>query len=203
MESVPDEPSFLKERHIKYWLRCAKTFLPEQYTSNDSNRISLAFFIVSALDLLGILDTKVTQEEREGWIQWIYHCQVVEGGFRGFSGTFFGEERRTENNRHWDPANLPATFLAIVTLIILGDDLSRVRRQECLKWLPNIQRENGSFGETLGEGGRIEGGNDLRFCFCAAGTRYILRGNLPDQAIDSIADFNVDNLVAYIASCQV
>lgn len=208
MESVTPAPPlpeapFLKDRHVKYWLRCAKTFLPGQYTSNDSNRVTLAFFIVSALDLLGILHTKVTQEERESWVNWLYYCQVPEGGFRGFPGTSFGEDKRSEQNRHWDPANLPATFFAIVTLIVLGDDLSRLKREDCLKWLPNLQRENGSFGETLGEGGRIEGGNDLRFCCCAAGIRYILHGKETDQVLETIADFNIGSLAAYIASCQV
>lgn len=203
MDDALDEPSFLKERHIQYWLRCAKTFLPERYTSTDSTRLSLAYFIVSALDILNILGSKVTSEEREGWIKWIYHCQVPEGGFRGFSGTDFGAEKRTQENGHWDPANLPTTFFAIVTLIVLGDDLSGVRRRECLEWLPKLQRQNGSFGETLGENGTIEGGNDLRFCCCAAGTRYILRGKHMDQLAKDVADFDIENLVKYISSCQV
>lgn len=203
MGDATDEPSFLRERHIKYWLRCAKTLLPELYTSTDATRLSLAYFIVSALDLLEILDSKVTSQERESWIQWIYHCQVAEGGFRGSTGTNFGAERRVEGNRHWDPANLPTTLFAIITLIVLGDDLSGVRRRECLQWLPKLQRPNGSFGETLGKNGTIEGGNDLRFCCCAAGIRYILRGRRADQLAESVADFDMDNLVQYIASCQV
>src|SRR5256885_7096621 len=181
MGDALEEPSFLKERHITYWLRCAKTYLPEGYTSTDSTRLSLAYFIVSALDLLNILDTKVTGEERQSWIQWIYHCQVLEGGFRGSTATDFGNEKRTDENRYWDPANLPATFFALITLIVLGDDLSGVRRRECLEWLPKLQRKNGSFGETIGENGTIEGGSDLRFCYCAAGLRYILRGTYGDQ----------------------
>ena len=201
--SASGEAAFSKDRHIKYWLRCAKTFLPDQYTSNDSNRMTLAFFTVSALDLLGVLHTKVTREERESWIRWIYHLQTPEGGFRGFPGTDFGEELRTEENRHWDPANLPATFFAIVTLIVLGDDLSRLKRKECLTWLPSLQRKNGSFGETLGEADNIEGGNDLRFCCCAAGIRYILRGDGSDEVNEATADFDVESLVGYIASCQV
>jgi geranylgeranyl transferase type-1 subunit beta len=203
MGDTLDEPPFLKERHIKYWLRCAKTFLPEQYTSTDSARLSLAYFIVSALDLLNILDAKVTQEERDGWVRWIYHCQLPEGGFRGSTGTDFGDRRRTVRNLHWDPANLPSTFFAIVTLIVLGDDLSGIRRKECLDWLPKLQRENGSFGETLGENGTIEGGNDLRFCCCAAGIRYILRGKPGDQLANDAADLDVENLIRYVASCQV
>lgn len=203
MADVLDEPSFLRERHIKYWLRCAKTFLPELYTSTDSTRLSLAYFIVSALDLLNILETKVTREERNSWIQWIYHCQIPEGGFRGSTGTDFGDDKKNEDNRHWDPANVPTTFFALVTLIVLGDDLSRVRRRECLQWLPKLQRKNGSFGETLGANGTIEGGNDLRFCCCAAGVRYILRGKCEDEEARDVVDLDVENLVGYIASCQV
>ena len=203
MRDALDEPSFLRERHVKYWLRCAKTFLPEQYVSTDSTRLSLAYFIVSALDLLNILETKITSKERESWIQWIYHCQLAEGGFRGSTGTDFGAEKRTEANRHWDPANLPTTFFAIVALIVLGDDLSGIRRRECLEWLPKLQRQNGSFGETLGENGTIAGGNDLRFCCCAAGIRYILRGKHTDLLTQDVTDFDVENLTNYITSCQV
>lgn len=193
------EPVLLRDRHIKYWLRCAKTFLPEAYTSNDSNRMTLAFFIVSALDLLDLLDSKINQEERHSWTSWIYSCQLDGGGFRGFTGTKIDNDVRTPENQHWDPANVPATFFALVTLIVLGDDLSRVRRRECLEWLPKVQRENGSFGETLGEIESNEGVSDLRFCFCAAGVRYILRGS---RGID-VKDIDVGRLVAYIAACQV
>ena len=197
------EPSLFKEGHIKYWLRCAKTLLPHQYTANDSNRMFLAYFIVSALDLLGVLETKVSLEERQSWVEWIYHCQVPEGGFRGFPGTMFHPKERTVTNQHWDPANIPATFFAIVTLLVLGDDLSGVLRKECLEWLPKLQRANGSFGETLGVMQSIEGGNDLRYCCCAAGIRYILRGRRADLDIQGAKDFDVDALVGYISACQV
>lgn len=192
-------PELLRDRHNKYWLRCAKTFLPEAYTSNDSNRLTLAFFIVSALDLLDLLEYKIATEERQSWIDWIYSCQLDSGGFRGFTGTKFGDDIRTSQNQHWDPANIPATFFALVTLIILGDDLSQIKRRECLEWLPKLQRDDGSFGETLGENDSIEGGSDLRFCCCAAGIRYVLRG---PRDID-VQEFDVDRFAAYISACQV
>ena len=195
----PSEPVLLRDRHIKYWLRCAKTFLPEAYTSNDSNRMTLAFFIVSALDLLDLLHSQIDASERDNWRNWIYSCQLDSGGFRGFSGSKIGQDVRRLENQHWDPANVPATFFALVTLLILGDDLSRVRRRECLTWLPKVQRKNGSFGEILGEHESIEGGSDLRFCCCAAGVRHILRG--PQET--DMQDFDVDRLVMYISNCQV
>ncbi|KAL2828685.1 terpenoid cyclases/protein prenyltransferase alpha-alpha toroid [Aspergillus cavernicola] len=195
------EAVFTKERHIRYFLRCLKTFLPELYTSNDSNRILLAFFTVAGLDLLGVLQSKTTPEERQGYIEWIYHCQVPSGGFRGFTGTDFGTERRTRENEAWDPANVPSTFFALVILLILGDDLSRVKRTECLRWLPKMQRSDGSFGEVLGLGDQVEGGGDLRFCCFAAGTRYLLRGKSA-AGLDGVQDIDVEKLVAFIESCQ-
>ena len=186
-----------KERHVRYWLRCAKTFLPNQYTSNDANRMLLAFFIVGALDLLDVLDSKVSAEERSGWIDWLYSCQTAEGGFRGFTGTDLGN-LRDEANRHWDPANVPATFFALFTLVMLGDDLERVNRLGCMRWLQKLQRSDGSFGETLGEGGSIEGGSDLRFCCCAAGIRYLLK----DPGSPKVVRFDEAKLVEYIKSCQ-
>lgn len=193
---------FQKERHIKYFLRCLKTLLPHQYTSGDSGRVLLGFFIVAGLDLLGVLETHTTAKERQGYIDWLYYCQHPSGGFRGFTGSNFGDEKRTRENEAWDPANIPATFLALETLLILGDDLSRLEREKCLQWLPKLQRADGSFGEILGVDGEIEGGRDLRFCYCAAGIRYLLRGKR-GKDIAHVADINVDELISFIESCQV
>ncbi|KAE8349139.1 terpenoid cyclases/protein prenyltransferase alpha-alpha toroid [Aspergillus coremiiformis] len=200
-ETMTEVVVFNKERHIKYFLRCLKTFLPDLYTSNDSNRILLAYFTVAGLDLLGELHNRTTLEERQGYIEWIYHCQVPSGGFRGFTGTDFGPERRTPANEVWDPANVPSTFFALLILLTLGDDLSRVKRTECLQWLSRMQRENGSFGEVLGSDEKIEGGGDLRFCCFGAGTRYILRGTGEEDLVGD-KDIDVDKLVAFIEACQ-
>lgn len=195
------ELKFNTERHIKYYLRCLKTFLPTQYTPNDSNRMLLAYLTLSGLDVLGVLHSKTTPEERQGYIEWIYHCQVQTGGFRGFPGTDFGSDKRTTDNEAWDPANVPATFFALVNLLILGDDLSRVDRRACLQWLPRTQRADGSFGEVLGVDWEVKGDRDLRYCCCAAGTRYILRGN--GDGLEGVEDIDVSRLVSFIEACQV
>ncbi|PGH04421.1 hypothetical protein AJ79_07077 [Helicocarpus griseus UAMH5409] len=190
-----------KDHQIKYFLRCLKTFLPHQYTSNDSSRMTLAFFTVAGLDLLDALDGNLSPAERNGYIDWVYHCQVPSGGFRGFSGTIFGESKRNSENACWDAANVPATFFALMTLIVLGDDLRRVKRKECLSWLHKMQRPDGSFGEVLGTEGKIEGSNDLRFCCCAAGVRYVLRGKDAEYLRD-VEDIDVDRLVSHVRLCQ-
>ena len=182
-------------KHIVYWKRCLKTYLPHHYIPNDSNRLSLAYFIISALDLLDTLKSSTTAEEREGYAQWIYGCQLPEGGFRGFPGSDFGSQR-TEENKTWDPANVPATYFALATLLILGDNLERVKRRECLEWLIKMQRSDGSFGETY-VNDNIEGGMDMRFGYTAMGIRWILRGRALGE-VDGVPDVHVDKLVRRI-----
>lgn len=119
-------------------------------------------------------------------------------------GTDFGEKANA-SNAQWDPANIPATYFALALLLMLGDDMKRVRRAETLLWLLKMQREDGSFGETL-VNGKIEGGRDPRFAYCATGVRHILRGssNGPLQVDDArIGDINIDGLVRCIRAAEV
>ncbi|THY21677.1 terpenoid cyclases/Protein prenyltransferase, partial [Aureobasidium pullulans] len=187
-------------RHTKYFLRTLKTYLPTAYQSNDSNRMSLAFFTLSGLDLLGTLETNTTEEQRKDYIDWIYSNQHEKGGFRAFPGTDFGDQK-TKDNECWDPANLPATFFALCSLLILNDDLSRVNRRETLQWLTQLQRPDGSFGETL-VNGTINGGTDSRFGYCATGVRYVLRGTVEGEIEGAPADIEVDNFVTCIRSAE-
>ncbi|OJD32468.1 geranylgeranyl transferase type i beta subunit [Diplodia corticola] len=188
-------------RQLTYWKRCLKTYLPHLYTSNDCNRMTLAFFIVAALDLLGAVRDSCSDQERRDYIDWVYRNQHPDGGFRASPAMDLAAARSPENG-HWDPANLPATYFALQTLLVLGDDLQRVKRRECLQWLPRLQRkDDGSFGETLGEGGRIEGGHDTRFIYCAAGVRWILRGFV-DGDVDGVQDMDVDAVVRCIRASE-
>lgn len=199
--------SFEYKKHVRYWRMCAN-LLPDAYVSSDASRMSLGFFIVAALDLLDLLhpiesdiskESIITTEERVKWIDWIYTCQTPDGqGFRGFPGTDLGERRNAEN-QCWDPGNLPNTFFALGSLLILGDDFARVRRRECLDWLSRMQRPDGSFGETLSARRMIEGGRDLRYCCCAAGIVYLLRDPSETTATST---FDESRLIDYILSCR-
>lgn len=193
MSQQGQEPVFSKAKHIKYWLRCLKTFLPNQYTSNDSQRMTLAFFTLSALDLLDALQDHTTAHERQGYIDWIYRCQCSDGGFKGFTGTDAGEKVHGDG-RCWDPANLAATYFALAALIVLGDSMERIRSLECVQWIRRLQKADGSFGEAIGKDGTIEGGADVRYCYLAAGVLYILRrGNW-----HSAENIDLDGLTDYI-----
>ena len=188
--------SLNKEKHIRYWLRCLKTHLPNAYTSNEAQRMSLAFFILSALDLLGALHTKTTRSERAEYAGWILRCQHDDGGFRGFTGTMTGGGDRNE----WDAANLAATCFACMALAVLGEGLEMVRRKECLMWVRKLQRANGSFGEGIGKGGAVEGAEDMRFCYLAAVIRWFLRRG---DEMDTVEDIDVEGLVSWIEASVV
>ncbi|KAF2090626.1 geranylgeranyl transferas-like protein type i beta subunit [Saccharata proteae CBS 121410] len=202
MNSSEPGPSQLNlPKHLQYWKRCLKTYLPHLYTSNDCNRMTLGFFIISALDLLDALNSCTTTGERDDYITWIYHNQHPSGGFRGSPATNLGEQNRNKDNECWDPANLPATFFALATLVLLGDGLEKVKRRECLAWLNTVQRQDGSFGEFLGENGRIEGGQDTRFGYCATGVRWMLRGDQEDN-VEGVRDIDIEALVRCIRKAQ-
>ena len=201
-ELTADLSTFHKAQHIKYWLRCLKTHLPTLYQSNDASRMTLAFFILSALDLLDALHTHTSREERESYVQWIYRCQHPKGGFRGFTGADVGP-LQNEGNECWDPANLAASYFALAALTILGDNLEKVKVAECMTWLRQVQLEDGSFGEAKAKEGRIVGGRDVRFCYCAAAVRWILNHNGASTAGDTENDIDVGNLERFILSLQV
>lgn len=101
-----------------------------------------------------------------------------------------------------DPANLPATFFALLALNFVGK-VTEVDRKKCLRWLQKMQREDGSFGEVLGKNGKIEGGRDMRYCHCAAAIRWILRGDLKSASQESVEDIDVDRLVKHIRAGEV
>lgn len=191
-----------KEQHIKYWRRCLTTFLPTQYTSTDSTRMTLGFFILSALDLLGAGGDTFTEEERVNIRKWILDCQHPSGGFCGSSNHKYpGEYYRDIGTgaRIVDPPNLPATFFALLSLSFV-DGLQYANGTQCLQWLKSLQRQDGSFGELVSESGHVEGGRDMRYCYVAAAVRWILRGN---DAVSTEYDIDTDALVEFLKSGQV
>lgn len=201
LPTATDAPIFRKEKHISYWLRCLRSPLPQPYTSNDANRMTLAFFTVSALDLLGVLFTRTTKAERDECIAWIYRCQHPDGGFRAFTGADLGDRRNGENAL-WDPANVPATYFALSSLCVLQDDLRRFDRRECLSWLRRMQRPDGSFGQTLGEDGEVLGGMDTRFGYCAMVIRWLARGDLEGE-VEGVPDVDTEALAYCIRGSEV
>jgi geranylgeranyl transferase type-1 subunit beta len=189
-----------KAKHIIYWKRCLKTYLPPHYTTMDANRMMLVYLTFLSLDLLDALDTTLTESERQNCLDWVYLCQHHDGGFRGSPGVNL-DGRENLDNAAWDVASIPSTMFALSILAVLKDDFARVRRKETLQWLTRLQRPDGSFGEHLGEGGVVEGGMDTRFGFCAVGIRWMLRGRAMGE-VEGVQDVRIDQFINCISLAQ-
>ena len=78
------------------------------------------------------------------------------------------------------------TYTALASLLILGDDLSRINRPALLAGVRALQLPNGSFKAAL-EGNE----NDMRFLYCAACICSILNdwsGMDTDLAVQYVSD---------------
>ncbi|TEY70383.1 hypothetical protein BOTCAL_0105g00250 [Botryotinia calthae] len=189
-------------KHIKYWQRCLHSLLPTVYTSTDSSRLTLGFFILSALDLLNAGASTFPDSQRKAIRAWILKCQHPFGGFCGSTNHRFPDVYYADvgnGKRDIDPANLPATFFAILSLGFVGG-LKDVKREECLRWLKRLQREDGSFGEFITEDGKIQGGTDMRYCYVATAIRWMLTGDAHEVRGED--DIDVEKLVGHLRAGQ-
>jgi geranylgeranyl transferase type-1 subunit beta len=185
-----------KPRHIKYWQRCFTSYLPSAYTANDSTRLTFAFFIVSALDLLSV---PLSAKDRSSIRSWVLSLQHPDGGFCGSPSHVLEGQDAIKGS-----ANLAATFFALLLLgVAAGTDdeakaaFAGVKRRKLLRWMKKLQRRDGSFGQVLWEGEPV-GGRDTRHSYLASAIRWILRGNEDEEE-----DFDVEAMVSQIRSTQV
>lgn len=167
-----------KCQHVKYLIRNLN-LMPARASSYDSTRLALAFFCISGLDILKSLDV-LGDEKRKAIVEWIYGLLVEpksdagnEGwdrcGFQG-SSTFNFACDGSNDSSPYKSGHLAMTYTGLATLLILGDDLSRVNRKALSEGVKALQQENGSFCASL-EGSE----NDMRFVYCAASVCYILQ----------------------------
>ncbi|KAI1496824.1 terpenoid cyclases/protein prenyltransferase alpha-alpha toroid [Biscogniauxia marginata] len=200
-------------RHIRYWQRCFRSLLPHHYTSNDSIRLTLGYFILAALDLLSASESVplTSPADRARLRAWVLSLQHSHGGFCGSPHhvlprrytTRFDFDKEEEVAR--DPANvnIAATLFALLSLGVLAEGdgsaaFEGVDRVLTLRWLRKLQREDGSFGEVITEDGYVGGGRDMRYCYIAATIRWALGGAEGYGA----EDFDVEALVGYIRRGQ-
>uniref|UniRef100_A0A8C4QG00 Geranylgeranyl transferase type-1 subunit beta n=1 Tax=Eptatretus burgeri TaxID=7764 RepID=A0A8C4QG00_EPTBU len=177
-------------RHVAFFSRCL-TALPDSFAYLETSRLTIAFFAISGLDILGALD----EVDRESVIRWVYSLQVLPDrhesnlhncGFRGSSylGVTAGNALATEFAHPYDSAHITMTYTGLATLLILGDDLSGVNKKACVAGLRALQLSDGSFC-AVPEGSE----NDMRFVYCACCICYMLAdwsGIDRDKATDFI-----------------
>ena len=166
-------------RHAKFLQRTLHV-LPSSLANFDSQRVTISYFAVSGLDLLGRLD--LVESQRQDIVNWLYRCLVSPSdnsslleshpaapwGFRGSPALRLDSESPAPTHCH-DHGHVAMTYTALATLLVLGDDLSGVHRQALAAGLQALQLPDGSFMAAL-EGGE----NDMRFLYCAAAISRII-----------------------------
>ncbi|XP_047951820.1 geranylgeranyl transferase type-1 subunit beta-like isoform X1 [Salvia hispanica] len=166
--------SFEKDRHI-YYLEMMYRGLPAPYQGQETIRLTLAYFVISGLDIFGALD----RIDKEAVINWVLSLQahpkddrIFENGqFYGFHGSR-SSQFQSDNDRaaQLNGSHLASTYCALAILKTVGYDLSQIDSEVLLKSMRTLQQPNGCF-MPIHTGGET----DLRFVFCAAAICSMLK----------------------------
>ena len=158
--------------HVRYFKMLMER-MPQPYASLDTNRMMVLYFCVSALDLMG---EKLSEEKRRRVIEWIYRQQIrpqdadAEGKPAGGFG-FTGGGHAGGASKDYRLSHISMTYTALATLLILGDDLSRVDRDAVTSSLRALQRDDTGVYEAVAFGTE----SDTRFVFCACAISFMLQ----------------------------
>ncbi|XP_009619178.1 geranylgeranyl transferase type-1 subunit beta isoform X1 [Nicotiana tomentosiformis] len=193
-ESDPDSiPMFFdRNRHICY-LEMMLELIPSPYQSQEINRLTLAYFAISGLDILRALD----RVDKEGVINWVLSLQahprdeaeLSNGQFYGFHGSRSSQFQSNENGDAIpNGSHLASTYCALSILKILGYDFSLLDSTSILKSMKNLQQPDGSF-MPIHSGAET----DLRFVYCAAAISSML---------ENWSGIDKEKAKEYIINCQ-
>jgi len=169
----PSDLTLTHSRHAKFFQRTLAV-LPSSLASFDTQRVTVAYFAISGLDLLDRLD--ILEDQKASMINWLYNClispapgqdQVVSEevlakcGFRGSPALKLASHSLPSHP--FDHGHIAMTYTAMASLLVLGDDFSRLDRKAIVAGVKALQLPDGSYKAAL-EGGE----NDMRFLYCAA-----------------------------------
>ncbi|ORX34942.1 terpenoid cyclases/protein prenyltransferase alpha-alpha toroid [Kockovaella imperatae] len=180
------QTTFKRNGHVNFFLRCLQA-LPASGTSQDANRITIAYFCLSGLELLGALEDKTTAQQRDAWIEWIWSLRSPNGGFGG--STFM----ITTSNANTSPGHLPSTYTALLCLAILRAPLDRLDVPGLVSFLRSCQGQDGSFSPLPRSQSEGDFQSDLRMTYCACAVSSI---------ISDFSGINVDAARAMIRQCR-
>ncbi|KAK4769478.1 hypothetical protein SAY86_027628 [Trapa natans] len=188
----PGQRFFDRERHVMY-LEMMYQMLPYHYQSQEINRLTLAYFVISGLDILNALD----RVDKDAVIEWVLSLQarpstkdeLHSGEFYGFHGSRSSQFPLDENGVciH-NGSHLASTYCALAICKIIGYDLSKINSELILTSMKNLQQPNGSF-MPIHTGAET----DLRFIYCAAAISYML---------EDWSGMNKEKAKDYILNCQ-
>lgn len=157
-------PRLAKTKHARYLKRLLQ-IMPSSFAEFDSSRLVVAFFAISGLDMLNCLDD-LSEEAKQEAIEWIYMLQVTGAGA---SSGFQASTTILYDVPKYQYGHLAMTYTGLVTLLILGDDLSRVDRKSIVEGIRACQNPDGSFTAIV-----MGCESDMRFLYCACCISAIL-----------------------------
>ncbi|PIN20832.1 Protein geranylgeranyltransferase Type I, beta subunit [Handroanthus impetiginosus] len=173
-ESAPGSLDFDRERHI-YYLELMYRLVPSLYQGQEINRLTLAYFVISGLDILHALD----RIDKEAVVNWVLSLQahpknegtLENGQFYGFHGSRSSQFQSNVNGAAIpNGSHLASTYCALAILKTVGYELSLIDSELLLKSMKNLQQPDGCF-MPIHTGGET----DLRFVFCAAAICSMLK----------------------------
>lgn len=124
-----------KEVHAKYLRRILK-MLSCDSSMMDSIRLTIAYFAISGLDILDSLN-EFSVNEKNAAIDWIYKLQITNAGRK--SGFLASTTLPIIESNDYIIGHLAMTYTGLASLLILGDDLSRIDRSSFPPYTPLIQ----------------------------------------------------------------
>lgn len=165
---------------ISKFLHRHLNLLPSAYESNDSARLTLAYFLIEAF---GIIGECLPQQSTISYIDYIYKCQLDFGLGGGFRGSL-----SINNPPTFDPSNLTMTYAAILLLGLLRDDFTRLDKPGILKSIRDRRHADGSFSPTP-----TNSESDIRLVYCACAISTL---------INDFSEVHIPTTIAYIHACR-
>ncbi|CAA6669371.1 unnamed protein product [Spirodela intermedia] len=146
--------------------------LPSEYESQEINRLTLAYFVVCGLDILGALD-RIDKDQVARWVLSFYsRSGTVEPGncqFYGFHGSRTSQYPLDKQDLSFNASHLASTYCALAILKIIGYDFSNLDSNSISLSMKNLQQPDGSFIPI-----HFGAERDLRFVYCAAAISSML-----------------------------
>lgn len=139
---------FNRDKHIQFLRRCVAC-LPMEYAQQDNNHLTLVYFVLGALEILGETDTALDEATKRSLVEYVYSLQVLpmKGATtderRSECCGFLGSSYQYVQAKDYCISNSAMTYVAIAILIMMKDDLSRVNVPAITAALRALQQHDG------------------------------------------------------------
>lgn len=180
----------LHQKHARFFGLCLN-LLPQKAESEDANKMSIIYFVLNGLDLLGQLPLAGDPQEIISHI-YSHLIPLQNDSMQAFRASETFELASVSNA--YDLPNLSATFLALANLLVLEENyLRRLDRHKIMKFVRSCQvtegPERGSFRPILSRDNTAWGDSDPRLCYIASCIRKLVGY---DNLAESEREWDID-----------